>query len=427
MILVLVLSACSKEKSIEEHLEDGRSYLESGDLSKAIAALEEVVKRDPALAEAHRLLGEALGRSERWPEAVMQFEAYQALASDDAEAYLLLGQAYAQTGDLAKAAVTFAEGVRIDPSFLDAYEAQISDSADAILQAGQEALDAGDLGTANELLNLVAPLVPGQGEVYYLLGQAHLKADETGDALDAFADAVSLSPELATEHAEEINALAQTGLEMGQAALDAGDLEQAAGILGAVTTLLPGETRAHFLLGNIFNQTNQFERAIGQYQTVLRLDPSSSSAHTNMGVVFYKLGDLETAIKEYKAALELEPDDADTRYLLGAAYVQMDQLDEGRSEFELALTLDDQLAPAYIGLGNVYLLQGDAESARTTAEKATALDPNSPEAFFLLGQVEAQLGNIEEARAALERVLSLSPDPRWQEETQRLLQSLGSQ
>jgi Flp pilus assembly protein TadD len=426
LVLLLLLSACSKEKSVEAYLQDGQEYLENDDLSKAIAELEEALKRDPGLAEAHRLLGEALGRSGRWPEAVIQFEAYQTLAQDDAGAYFALGQAYAQTGDLEKAASAFAEGARADPSFVDNHREEIAAAADVFLQTGKEALEAGDLATANELLSIVAPLVPGQGEVYFLLGQAYHQSDDIVQALYAFANAVNLSPELATQYADEINAVAQQGLVMGQDALDAGDLTTAAKMIGSVTLLLPEEPRAHFLLGNIFNETNQFAQAIQEYQTVLRLDPDSSSALTNMGVVYYKTNDLEAAVQQYEAALEIEPDDAETRYLLGAAYVQMEQLEQGKAEFEAALELDSQMAPPYIGLGNIYLLQGDLESALETLGQAVALSPNSPEAHFALGQVYIQLGDVAAARAALEKVLSLNPSPHWRQQVERLLESLES-
>lgn len=427
VILILASSACSKSKSVEEYWQDGQAYLESGDFSKAIAAFEEVLKRDPGRSEAHRLLGEALERSERWPEAVVQYKAYQALEKQNAEAYFLLGRAYVQTDDLKAAAQTFAQGLDVDPSFLATHQDVIAKAAEDILQAGQEALDAGDLATATELLGIVAPLAPpDQAEVYLLLGQAHLQVNDVTQALAAFASAVKLSPQLATEHAEEVNTLAQKGLEMGRAAFDAGDLDAAAQTVSAVTTLLPDDAKARFLLGNVYNQANRFAEAIEQYQTVLNLDPDSSSAHTNIGVVYYKMGDLEMAIQEYEAALLIEPDDAETHYLLGAAYVQMEQLEQGMAEFEAALALNDQLAPAYIGQGNVYLLQGDPELALKALERATALSPNSPEAYFALGQVHIQLGNVAEAKAALERVLVLNPAPRWREQAESLLQSLNT-
>ncbi len=427
LLPILILSACSREKSVEQYLQDGQKYLEDGDVSKAIAALEEALKRDPGLAEAHRLLGEALGHSGRWPEAVKQFEAYQALAEGDSAAYLLLGQAYVQTSDLKKAAATFAEGVRADPDFLVSHQEEIAQATDDFLEAGKEALQAGDLATATEFLTIVAPLVPGQGDVYILLGQAHRQANNVVQALSAYVNAVNLSPELAAKHANEIDVLAQQGLEIGQAALDNEELPTAAQILGAVTTLVPDGPRAHFLLGNVYNQANQYAQAIEQYQTVLSLEPSSSSAHTNMGVVYYKMGDLETAVEEFNAALEIEPDDAETHYLLGAAYVQLEQLEEGKTEFEAALELDEQLAPPYIGLGNVYLLQGAIDSALEMANQAVALSPNSPEAFFLLGQVHIQLGHVVEARNALEQVLSLNPAPHWREQAELLLESLESE
>jgi tetratricopeptide (TPR) repeat protein len=160
--LTLILSACSKQKTVDEYLQDGRERLQDDDVSKAIASLEEALKREPGQAEAHRLWGEALGRSERWPEAVEQFEAYLNLADGDAAAYFLLGQAYVQTGEIEKAASAFAEGARIDPTFLSSHRAEIAAAADDILAAGKEALQAGDLTTATDLLNIVAPLVPGR-------------------------------------------------------------------------------------------------------------------------------------------------------------------------------------------------------------------------------------------------------------------------
>ena len=424
--LSLTLSACSKSKTVEEYLQDGQNHLEDDDVSKAIASLEEVLKREPGQAEAHRLLGEALSRDERWPEAVAQFEAYVSLARDDAAAYFSLGQAYVQTGDVRKAAEAFAEGARVDPATLSSHNEEIAAAADDILAAGREALESGDLSTATELLSIVAPLVPGQGDVYALLGEAHLKANDVSQALGAFATALELSPELSTEFAAEIESLAQKGMEMGQAALDAGDLTGAAQTLNAATKLLPDDPKLHFLLGNVYNQANQFAQAIAAYESVLNLEPESSSAHTNMGVVFYKMGDLETAQKEYIAALDIEPDDAETHYLLGAAYVQQEQLEQGQEEFETALELDDKLAPPYIGLGNIKLLQGDLNAALEMADQAIALTPDSPEAYFLLGQVHIQLGNIADARAAMEEVLLLNPAPQWREQVERIIESLDS-
>ncbi len=426
LVLTLVLGACSKEKSAEEYLQDGQSYLESGEVSKAITALEEALKQDPSMAKAHRLLGEALGRDERWSEAITEFEAYQSLAQEDSAAYFLLGHAYTQVGQLEEASAAFARGVEVDPSFLDTHQKEIAQVIDDIMQAGQEALEAGDLDTATDLLNLVAPLAPGQGQVYALLGEAHLQADDTLQALDAFANAVRLSPELLTERAQEIQALAESGLEKGRAAFESGDLETAIQIMRAVTQLMPENVKAHFLLGNAYNEANQLDQAIESYETALELDPDSASALTNMGVVYYKLGQLDTAIQKYDAALQIEPDDPETHYLLGAAYVQMDQLEKGQSEFETALSLNEQLAPAYIGLGNIYLLQGDVNAALDTLEQAIELAPNSPEAYFALGQAYMQAGDTEQARAALERVLELNPAPRWREQVELMLESLDS-
>jgi Flp pilus assembly protein TadD len=433
IIALFILPACTREKSAQEYLEDGQKHLENGNLSKAINALEQAIKRDPELAQAHLLLGEALGRSERWSEAVSQFEVYKTLENQNAAAYFLLGQAQVQAGDVEQAAAAFAKGASLDPSFVNNHQDEIAGTVDDILQAGKQALDDGDLETATDLLTLVAPLAPGEGQVYYLLGQAHLQAGDTVQALTSIAKAVTSSPELLTEYADEISALAQTGLEMGQAAFDANDLETAVQIMSAAATLLPDDAEAYFLLGNIYNQANQFPQAIEQYQKVLELDPDSSSAHTNIGVVYYKIGELETAIQEFDTALQIEPDDAETHYLLGAAHVQMamiqpqeqtESLAAGQTEFETALELNDQLAPAYIGLGNIYLLYEEFELALDVLEQAVTLAPNSPEAYFALGQAHFSLNDVAQARAAWEHVLTLNPAQPWREQTEQMLNSL---
>ncbi len=426
ILVVLLVSACSREKSAAAYLEDGRKNLESGDPLKAVAALEEALKREPGLAEANQLLGAALGQLDRWPEAVKPLEAYQALAPDQAQAYFALGEAYVQTGQLEKAVQIFAQGIQISPAYLSDHRAEMERITASILQAGQKALQAGDLPTASHLLDSVAPLVSGQGDIYLALGQAQLQAGDLGSALTAYGHAVGQNPELATEWSVEIDDLIQQGLERGQTALDAGDLSTATRLLQAVVALAPDLAQAHFVLGNAYNQADQLVQAKEQYETVLNLEPDSASALTNLGVVYYKAGDLDAAIQQFQQALHIESDDAETHYLLGAAYVQKEQLEQGKAEFKAALALDDQLAPPYIGLGNIYLLQADYDAALEALQQAITLAPNSPEAYFALAQVYIQLDDTDHARAALERVLSLNPAPYWRQQAETLLQSLTS-
>jgi protein O-GlcNAc transferase len=426
-LLLGAILGCSAEKTADQYLGEGRDYLEKGEPSKAIAALEEALKRDAELAEAQRLIGEALKENGRWAEALDHFKIYQTLAGDDPAAYLSLGEAYAKTGDLEKAATAFSEAARLDPSYLEKHSEEISAAADTFLKAGRRALEEGDLAMATELLSAVAPLVPGQGELYVLLGQAQQQAGNTVQALTAYANAIELSPELVGQYAAEIEALAQQGIEQAEAAADSGELERAVETMQAVITLRPDESRPHFVLGNFYNEADQLLQAIEQYEAVLAIDPDNASALTNLGVVYYKMGDLDKAIATYQDALAVEPDDAETHYLLGAAYVQMERLAESKAEFDRAIELNDQLAPPYIGLANIQLLQGDLDAALQALEKAIELAPSSPEAYFALGQVYLQQGNIEEARTALEQVLTLNPAPHWRQQVENILQSLESE
>lgn len=93
----------------------------------------------------------------------------------------------------------------------------------------------------------------------------------------------------------------------------------------------PDDTRAYFLLGEIFRQRGQAgdgPRAIKFYNQAIFLDPSNADAHKAIGLIHYKKGHRALAKKFFESCLQLSPDSPDNAYI--QAYLkQCEQNGEG--------------------------------------------------------------------------------------------------
>ncbi|MCD6518946.1 MAG: tetratricopeptide repeat protein [Anaerolineae bacterium] len=185
----------------------------------------------------------------------------------------------------------------------------------------------------------------------------------------------------------------QVLLEEAQKAIDAQDWETAISKLEEVLRSTPNSAKAHFLLGNVYAQQDQFTKAEEHFNKALELDPKYVDARSNLGVVYYRQGKLQEAEKAFRTALTQSPNDAEIHYNLGGVLVALNKLDEAISEFRRAQEINPSLAEPYLGLGSVYKMQNKRE----------------------------------EALAAFKRYLELSQDPVWKEKVKQMIQEMGGQ
>ncbi len=80
----------------------------------------------------------------------------------------------------------------------------------------------------------------------------------------------------------------------------------------------PDDTRAYFLLGEIFRQRGQVDdapRAINYYNRAIFLDPTYADPHKAIGLIHYKKGKHTLAKKFFESCLQLSPDSPDRAYI----------------------------------------------------------------------------------------------------------------
>lgn len=435
-----------------------RAALNSGRSGDALSALEAVLSRYPANAEALAMRSRALLETGKTAEAV---EAGRLAVSADAlryDGHLALARALEATQDLDGAFREYAEALKQDPQALAlavklaqlglatdrprtalAFARQavgtFPDDPQARLVMVEALTRAGDAKGADYWLAplLTRPEVPVDAVV--LRGRTlALRGDEVG-ARAAFEQALGRAPDSVTALAALVTldlergrvAEARARIDMARAArpedpqllqlagrvrLAQGDLAGAEIVLRRARAHRPADTDTALLLAQTLVGLRKPADARELLTEVLQRRPSSLVAQTEMGGILEGLGRLHDAQAVYQAVIAEYPDAVQAAARLAVVLVTL-----GR-EPRLALNalavarriapddpaIDDAVAWALLHLEQV-------PEAITRLERAVRSRPDDAGFHYHLGAAYIRDGQLERARATLTRALALEPSP----------------
>ncbi len=181
-------------------------------------------------------------------------------------------------------------------------------AADEALARCEAALDAGT-GRRPDLLNL--------------LGYALAALNRRDDAVAAFTEAASLSPNDPEAHAN-----------LGAALLDAGSTKQAAAALERALALFPHHPNALYNLGLARQQDWRLDEAIALYRRSLAAGQRDPECAVNLGIALKDSGDTAAAVETYKQVLAADPGNAGARYNLALALLLDGDFANGWAAYE---------------------------------------------------------------------------------------------
>ena len=224
-------------------------------------------------AVAHFKAGLAALKGESFADAIAEFDAGLAL-SRDADALFLLGEAYRQAGENARAVKAYDDAFELDPSGAVAEKAH---AAATTLAAATEVSDAEGIGEVQRELKLLR----------YYRGPADGKLNaKTLAAASAFAEKqglpadgqITLAFALALEKAVEARAQeAAAKFKAGGEALAAGRREEAIKELG-LGLALKDDAQGEYMLAEAYRQKGETRAALERYRRSLALDAKSAVA-----------------------------------------------------------------------------------------------------------------------------------------------------
>jgi tetratricopeptide (TPR) repeat protein/tRNA A-37 threonylcarbamoyl transferase component Bud32 len=366
-------------------------------------------------------LGAALKQKGQVEEAIRCYEKAIQLDPTYAAAPTNLGIALAETGQIDKAIAWYRKAIEVDPKLAAAHT-----NLGAILKEN------GEIEEAIACCRKAVELDPRSTMAHNNLGAALMEKGEFDEAIRCLRKAIDLNPKHASAHSnlgaslreigevEKAIASCRTAIELDPrlaaahnnlgAALRANrQLEEAIACFRKAIELNPKLAVVHLNLGLALQDRRQVDEAIRCYRKAIELRPRHALAHNNLGVILKENGKVEEAIACYRKAIALDPKYAQAHVNLGGALQDRGQVEDAIRCYRMGIDLDPKLATGHYGLGLALKAKGDTEGAIASYRKAIAADPGFVMAYNNLGNALRDRGIMAEAIDCYRKAIALDP------------------
>lgn len=339
---------------VQELLARAVTHHQNGQLAEARPLYEQVLRRLPQQTDALHLLGLLKGQTGDIPAGIELIR--RAVRNDGRQpAFRLnLGRLLEATGQWAEAADSYGHAARLAP--LEAEHHRLE--ANARTRAGQTE------GAAKALTRILL-LVPDQGEIASVLG----------DAL-----------------------------------YDLGRLLPAAAWYGRAVTLRPDLSVAAFNRGAALRDAGRPVEALAAFRAAAQADPLLVQAHGEAVGLCHALGDAEGAAKAGRALLALAPDHAEAIKIVGSALARAAGWRDGARWLARAVALVPEAGDALLVLGTLHQTNGRSAEAARWFRRALAVKPDAAVALSGLGLALGNGPRGDEAVRLAVRAARVAPD-----------------
>jgi len=160
------------------------TWIEVGDLERAMQAAQRGVDRAPETALAHVALGDVFYRKGQYQDAVKEYEKTHELEPNDGYAAGRLGLGYVATGQMEKAEPLLRQASKDDPD-----DANLLENLGIVLAAQ------GKLDEARSVLTNSVQKDPKSARAQYALGAVLIEQKRLPEAITALREAVRLKPD----------------------------------------------------------------------------------------------------------------------------------------------------------------------------------------------------------------------------------------
>jgi tetratricopeptide (TPR) repeat protein len=262
-------------------LEMGAAYYKKSDFPKAIEYLKKAMAEDPANSEAIQLLGLSYYLGGHPAEAIPLLEKVQGWYSRaNVDASYILGICYIQTKNYDQARKAFGKMFDVP-----------TDSAASYLFTARMLLRQDYDPVAEEYAQKAAALDPKLPLVHFLLGELYLFKSRVPEAIAEFRKEISINP---------------------------------------------ANPAIYYKLADAYSRVQKYDDAERLLQRSIWLDATSTGPYILMGKVLEKKGEFDLAVRALQRAATMDPNNPTIHHLLGQTYRDMGKKEEAESELKLA-------------------------------------------------------------------------------------------
>jgi len=335
----------------------GLSYFVGGSYAQAVTAFSRAISRDPKRWPSQLFLGVSLYKMNRFHEALPPIAEALRLDPRQNDTRYWLGCTLHALGNYDEAIARLREATAPDTQNVD------------ILYA----LTKTYLDYSSALMDRLPPGMPSQ---------------QRREALD-----------------QQVRDLASPGAEARTRSLEA--LQTREVLYNVALKSEPPDPEALFALSRVYGQLGQLTA-----ERVWELKPDSGRAHELLGESYDNRQDYQRAVTEFRLALQANPDAPGLHYAVGHAYWEMKRFPEAVPELEKELALNPYHPSANYVLGHIYLRSAPPRPRLAARYLQRAVEAN-PDFLPARKQWGRALSMMNEDRQAIQQLeLAAKQDPR---------------
>jgi tetratricopeptide (TPR) repeat protein len=318
-----------------------------------------------------------------FPSAVRDYTDAAHAAPQFAEAYLNLGLALQQAGQMDAARTALEKSLQLKPEMRGAN-----------LFLGIIDYRQNRYRDAEDRLQRETKIDPRDAKAYMWLGVCYLAEDRPQAAIGPLDKAYALDP-------KDTDILYHRGhayLMMANASYD------------AMFQLNSDSMRVHQVLGEAYATGYRAQEAIEEFELAVKMAPRQPGLHEELADQYWAAGNLDKAAAAYRDELQIDPYAPTALYKLGSLEVLNGKPADGVDQLRLALRGDPSLSDAhyYVATGLVDLDR--AQDALNEFHLAIAADPSGDRAmrsWYQIALVYRKLDNRDAAQAAMQNFLRM--------------------
>lgn len=171
----------------------------------------------------------------------------------------------------------------------------------------------------------------------------------------------------------------------------------------------PKTPEAHYLIGIIEEQEQNWPRAFGSYRAAIELDPGQLEAKVRLGRLYLLSGALREAEDTMADVLARRPGDPGGRFLKAGILVRKGDIAGAIQEASEVVAADPAQVDATSLLAGLYAGQGDDAHAEQVLEQGVKVNAKSVPLYLDLAGVSARRNELGKAEKAYIDVVAIEP------------------
>ena len=378
-----------------------RLYRLHNEPDKAEQVLQKMLQEDPGNEAAVEQLTQLLLDENKADEAIKLLETMTA-HSPSATLYDLLGDAYTQTHDYAKAEAAYRQAVDLDPSELS-----------HLRGLGQTLLSEEKYPEALTVYQKLADLMPDDSDTYLRIAQIYRELHQLDKAEENLQKARQYNPGSLEVLYNEAMIFESEGHYDDAIRV----LSDAVTGVKAQSTVLPSRRRdlaiLYQQLGMLYRDVQNYQAAIYTFQELGHLGEEEDHRARLLIMDTYRVAkDMPKALQAGRDAMAKYPNDSAIRASLALLLGENDQTDEAVKLLEADLKGTPADRETYLNLSQVYergRRYSDAEQAARKAESFGAEPHDNVVAWLMLGAVYERQKQFDKAEDEFKKVLDVDP------------------